>query len=569
MNIKIQSKQPTPNDLIAYLLNRIAMSIRTLSIVILTICSVNTGVCDDKKTTPNIVFLLADDLGYSDLGCYGGEIQTPQLDALAANGVRFTQFYNTARCWPTRAALMTGYYAQQVRRDALDGKGGAQAARPAWAKLLSERLRNLGYRNYHSGKWHIDGKPLQQGFDHSFEIGGGQHNFFKAAGNTVDGESQQQTDDYYVTTATADHAISCLQEHAKQYADRPFFHYVCFTAPHFPLHARQEDIAKCRERYSAGWNELQKQRYERMLKLGIVNTALAPMEREVGPPYPFPEAIKILGAGELIRPMPWNELTAEQQAFQAHKMAIHAAMIECMDREIGRICDQLRAMNAWENTVIMFASDNGASAEIMVRGDGHDPAAPLGSATTFPCLGPGNSSLANTPFRRHKTWVHEGGIATPLVVHWPKGCSAKGELRHQPSHMIDIVPTVLELANSPKEEVPQQGTALPGKSLTNALRNNEPIARDYLWWLHEGNRAIRIGDWKLVAAKGTDWELYDLSKDRGELQNLAGKHSEKVKELADAWEKQAAATRELLLKNPPPTQDVGKKKGKPAGKNKE
>ena len=284
--------------------------------------------------------------------------------------------------------------------------------------------------------------------------------------------------------------------------------------------------------------------------MGITNTTLSELERDVGPPYAFPDAMEKLGAGEVNRPLPWSELTVEQRRFQATKMAIHAAMVDRMDQEIGRVLQQLRDMGAFENTLVFFASDNGASAEIMVRNGGHDPAAAPGSAATYLCLGPGFSSACNTPFRRHKTWVHEGGNSTPLIVHWPKGIAAKNELRHTPGHVIDIVPTVLELAGVPLERelngewIP----TAPGKSLVPALVSDVTIPRESLWWLHEGNRAIRVGDWKLVAAKGTPWELYDLKTDRAEQNNLAAKMPDKVKELEVAWQSQTDSFTELALK---------------------
>lgn len=353
-----------------------------------------------RAAPPNVLVMLADDLGWSDLGCYGGEIATPNLDALAQGGVRFTQAYNTARCWPSRAALLTGYYAQHVRRDTVPGVasgGGNRGLRPAWAPLVTEFLRPLGYRNYHSGKWHVDGKPSANAFDRSFEIGGGQNNFFKAPGNTVDGVPDVQTPDYYVTVATADHAVKSLREHAAQFAGRPFFHYLAFTAPHFPLHAPAEDIARYRDTYTPGWDAIAAARYERQRQMGLVTHARPAMERGVGPPYPFPNDIAKLGPDEVDRPLPWRELTASQQKFQAAKMAIHAAMVDRMDREIGRVIAQLKAMGAYENTLILFASDNGASAEIMVRGDGHDPAAPPGSAKTYSASGPVGRARATRP----------------------------------------------------------------------------------------------------------------------------------------------------------------------------
>lgn len=503
---------------------------------------------------PNIVFILADDLGYSDLGCYGGEIATPRLDELARNGLRFTQAYNTARCWPSRAALLTGYYAQQVRRDALpELGGGAQGVRPRWAKLLPERLKPFGYRCYHSGKWHIDGKVLDGGFDRSLDMRN-QGNYFTAKGNFLDDEPIQPAADesnYYATTAVADHAIACLRDHAEKYAERPFFHYVAFIAPHFPLHALPEDIARYRERYRSGWDALREERHARQRKLGLLTGALSPLERDIGPPYHFPEALAKLGPGEVNRPLPWSDLTSQQQEFQAVKMSIHAAMVDRMDREIGRVLDQLRAMNAFENTIIFFASDNGASAEIMVRHGGHDPTAAPGSAPTYLCLGPGFSSAANTPFRRHKTWVHEGGISTPFIVHWPKGIAARGELRTDPIHFIDFVPTIMELVGGrlPAEIDGEPIPPPPGKSLVPAFSRDGAVRHESLWWLHEGNRAYRAGDWKIVAAKDDPWELYNLAADRSETRNLAEAFPAKVRELSDRWTEEMEAMKRVAALN--------------------
>lgn len=322
---------------------------------------------------------------------------------------------------------------------------------------------------------------------------------------------------------------------------------------------RRRDIAKYRDRYLAGWEALRAERFARQRALGIVDTALSAIEENVGPPYDFPEAFKILGPGEINRPLPWATLTAEQRRFQATKMAIHAAMVDRMDQEIGRILDQLRAMGVIDNTMILFASDNGASAEIMVRGDGHDPKADPGSATTYLCLGPGFSSASNTPFRRHKTWVHEGGISTPLIVSWPAGIPARGELRHAPAHLIDVVPTLLDLLEIEKptewEGVPIPPA--PGRSLVPALAADVPIERDALWWLHEGNRAIQVGDWKLVAAKGDAWALYDLSRDRAEQHDVAAKHPEKVRELEAAWQAKVDEFTALVDREP----KVERKKG--------
>ena len=500
---------------------------------------------------PNIVVFLADDLGFSDLGCYGGEIETPHLDSLAANGLKFTQCYNTARCWPTRAALLSGYYAQQVRRDALPGLGGGgRGVRPAWARLLPDYLKPLGYRSYHSGKWHIDGKVLDAGFDRSLDMRN-QGNFFTAKGNRIDDAPVVPDEDesgYYSTIAIADHAIDCLQDHAAEHAGQPFFQYVAFIAPHFPLHALPEDIERYREKYLGGWDAMREQRFARQTEMGLLDTSLSALEPDVGPPYHFPEALKKLGAGEVNRPLPWDELTNEQQAFQATKMAIHAAMVYRMDQEIGRVIAQLKAMNAFDNTLILFLSDNGASAEIMVRDGGHDPAAPAGSAASYLCLGPGFSSAANTPFRRHKTWVHEGGISTPLIAHWPEGIAARGETRTTPAHVIDFVPTVLDLLDLERPVTGNEAAmpSAPGRSLLPAFANDVRIERESLWWLHEGNRAIRVGDWKLVASKNEPWELYDLRTDRAESNNLAGDQPERAAEMARRWEAQLNEMKALI-----------------------
>ncbi|MEY3459341.1 MAG: hypothetical protein RL215_2498 [Planctomycetota bacterium] len=512
-----------------------------------------------RGSRPNIVFILADDLGYSDLGCYGSEIQTPNLDALASNGLRFTQFYNTARCWPTRAALLTGYYPQQIHRDALPAlPGGSQGARQSWARLLPQRLKAAGYHSYHSGKWHIDGPVLAGGFERSLNVRN-DGNFFTAKGNFIDDKPVEPAADeagYYTTIATVDHALSCLREHQSSRAGAPFFQYIAFIAPHFPLHALPEDIARYRDRYLSGWDQLREERYQRQRKFGLVSSPLSPLEPDVGPPYHFPEALEKLGGGEINRPLPWGQLTPEQQQFQAVKMAIHAAMIDRMDQEIGRYLTALREANLLDNTLICFASDNGASAEIMVRHGGHDPQAPPGSAASYLCLGPGFSSAANTPFRRHKTWVHEGGISTPLIVHWPRGIPDKGSLRTTPAHMIDFVPTALELAGLPAAPAQDDTDAPPfaGRSLLPALKADAAIERDCLWWLHEGNRALRAGNWKITAARDQPWELFDLATDRGEQHNVAAAHPEKLEQLQELWQQKTDEFTSLAKQTatPPP-----------------
>jgi arylsulfatase len=519
---------------------------------ILTLAA-STLLAAEPPRKPNILLIVADDLGYSDIACYGGEIATPNLDSLARSGLSFTQFYNTSRCWPSRAAILTGYYPQQVRRDTVPGiKSGGLGTRPTWAPLLSERLRLAGYRSYHSGKWHLDGKPLQNGFDHSYNLTD-QDRYFSPKSHTEDDLSIAgvgTNDGYYATTAIATHAIKCLKEHAEKYSAQPFFEYLAFTAPHFPIQAPAADIARYSDRYLAGWDVLREERWKRMQKLGVGGSTLSAIEREVGPPYPFPDAIAKLGPNEVNRPLSWNDLTAAQKRFQADKMAVHAAMVDRMDREIGRVLEQLRASGTLQNTIIFFLSDNGASAEMMVRGDGHDPDARCGTAATFLSIGPGWSSMANTPFRRHKTWVHEGGISTPFLVSWPSGIRARGERRDTPAHVIDIAPTILELvgADRPATWNGKPAPVAPGKSLVPLFKKPGTVAHEFLWWLHEENRALRVGNWKIVAAgKESPWELYDLSKDRSESVNLAQAKPEKVRELADLWTRKTAEYEALAL----------------------
>ena len=289
------------------------------------------------------------------------------------------------------------------------------------------------------------------------------------------------------------------------------------------------------------------------MESGIVNTGLSPLDHHVGPPYDFPDAIAQLGPGEVNRPVPWQQLSEAQRHYQARKMAIHAAMVDRMDREIGRVLNQLRTMDAFDNTVIFFLSDNGASAEIQIKGIGHDPDAPMGSPATFLCLGPGFSSAANTPFRLHKTWVHEGGIATPLIMHWPQGIWARNQLRSAVSHVIDIAPTVLQLAGLPVAP-DAGGPPLPGKSLVSVFAEDQESPHDALWFYHQGNRALREGDWKIVHtvrsradgwraveavedARPGDWALYNLATDRAEQHDLSAEQPELVRSMAARWER--------------------------------
>ncbi|HYE16936.1 MAG TPA: arylsulfatase [Tepidisphaeraceae bacterium] len=514
---------------------------------------------------PNILILLADDMGYSDLGSYGSEIRTPHLDALAAGGLRFTDFYNTSRCWPTRTALLSGYYPQQLRADPPKGR------HPAFARLLPQDLKPLGYRSYHSGKWHVPGAPDPRkdgGFDRSYVLND-HDRFFNPKNHTEDGERVPPVKpgtDFYVTTHIVDRALDQLKDHATNHADKPFFSYVCFTSPHFPLQAPAADVAKYKDAYTKGWDAARAERVARLKALGIVDCPPADRRTETTPPWNLKDAAlrEQIDPGEVGRNVPWDTLTPEQQKFQAAKMAVHAAMVDRMDQEVGRLIAQLKATNALDNTVIFFASDNGASAEQINRGDRHDPAAAPGSAGSYLGLGAGWASVSNAPFALHKSYAHEGGIATPLIVHWPTGIKPESDtksnpalnLRRTPGHVIDLVPTILEFTGA-KRDIPAGGPPLPGRSLLPAFVADVNLARgvggagDPLYFHHINHRALRDGDWKIVAlAKPTPgegkpndtntpnaaWALYHLATDRGERTDLSKAHPDRVKQMAAKWE---------------------------------
>lgn len=494
---------------------------------------------------PNFLIIVADDMGFSDPGCYGGEVQTPHMDRLASEGIRFTQAYSTARCWPSRTCLLTGYYAQQVRMDPPKGK------LPAWARVLPDYLKPAGYRCYHSGKWHLMGapRPVADGhFDRSYCIEDHDRYFYPQK-HLLDDEPLPPVPrdvGFYLTTHIADRAISFLREHERNHT-QPFLLYLCFTSPHFPLHALQEDIERYRDAYMEGWDVVRKRRCERMRAMGLVQCPLPPPDPDIIPEWNLSEEElrRQIGAGEAPRAVPWTDLTEEQKRFQATKMAIHAAMVDRMDREIGRVLAEVERMGELDNTFVVFVSDNGASAEQIIRGDMHDPGAPPGSGRTFLCLGPGWSTASNTPFRLHKSWVHEGGIASPLIMRWPRGISARNELRHTPCHFIDILPTLLDLAGAPADPAwnGQEAPPLPGRSLAGALNRDERVPREYLYFHHIGHRALRQDDWKIVAVARGPWELYDMRTDRSEMRNLADRHPERVAAMAKLWEELDATFR--------------------------
>jgi arylsulfatase A-like enzyme len=507
------------------------------------------GAAPAKK--PNFLVILADDMGFSDAGCYGGDIDTPNLDRLAAKGLRFTHGYSTARCGPSRSCLLTGYYAQQTASDVMT-PGNV----PSYTRFIPDYLKPLGYRTYHSGKWHMKFATGAGGvgFDHSYAMLD-ENRFFTQDRHELDGQPLPKPEQgYYSTTAIADYAIRFLKEHARDHAQDPFFVYLAPHAPHFPLQAPAEDIARYKDRFAEGWDAARQRRFERMRRMGIVNCALSPLEPNMWTRWNTPdeELFAKIGPGEVTRAVAWSTLTPEQKSFQRTKMAIHAAMITRMDLEIGKVLKQLEAMGASRDTVVLFLSDNGASSEQLIRADGHDRTAPLGSARSFLGLGPGWSSCANTPFRLHKSWVNEGGIASPLIVHWPNGIKDQNKLRRDPCHFVDVLPTLVDLAGG--STAAEGAPSLAGRSLAPALNQDGAAPHEFLYFNHSNNRAIRVGDWKLVATglKGP-WELYDLSKDRCEQRDLAAAQPNRVQKLAAMWTEHDAEFVRLRESAPPTT----------------
>lgn len=487
---------------------------------------------------PNFVIVLADDMGYSDAGCFGGEIDTPTIDSLAKKGCRFTQMYSTARCGPSRNCLLTGMYAQQTAADVMT-KGNI----PNYTHFLPEYLKTQGYRSYHSGKWHIRLVPRAGGvgFDRTYTMLDESRFFTQRKHSLDDVLLPKPKEGYYSTTAIADYAVDFLRDHEKNHTNEPFFLFLAFHSPHFPLQAPQSDIDHYRDRFGEGWDVLRERRHKRMLEMGLINCALAPMEPDVFPSWNISEADlkRRIGPGEVARAVPWKSLTEEQKRFQRVKMSIHAAMITRMDTETGKVMQQLRSMNVFDDTVVIFLSDNGASAEYMIRGDGNDPSARPGSAKSFLSIGPAWATAANTPFRLHKSWVHEGGISSPMVVSWPNGIRNGNQLRTDPAHFIDLLPTFTDLAGGNINALSPRGPVHPGKSLVPAIRDATPVRRDFIYFNHNNNRAFRASEWKLVA-KGIDgpWELYNMSTDRCERNNLASSEPERVKVMAANWKVQ-------------------------------
>jgi arylsulfatase len=545
---------------------------------------------------PNIIYILSDDMGFSDIGCYGGEIETPHLDSLAQGGIRFTQFYNTARCCPTRASLLTGLYPHQagighmMEDRQLEGYRGDLNDR---CRTIAEVLKPAGYRSYAVGKWHVTkvtrpqaetdkfNWPLQRGFDRFYGTITGAGSFFDPSTLTRDNTYLSALDDpeypgadYYYTDAISDHAVRFVRDHR---GDQPFFLYVAYTAAHWPMHARDKDIAKYRGRYAAGYAAIRQARYAKMLREGVISkdsTTLWPMPDELG--------------------------EKEYWAWDERNMEVFAAMVDSMDQGIGRIVAALRETGKFDNTLICFLQDNGGCAEGMGRAaPGADRAAspslpalakgfiqpdmipkqsrdgfPMrqgkgvmaGGADTYIGYGEAWATVSNTPFRKHKHWVHEGGISTPLIAHWPQGIRRPGTLEPTPGHLIDLMATAVDIADA---DYPREAKPLEGKSL-KPLFEGKVLQREAIYWEHEGNRAVRAGEWKLVAEHGRPWELYNIALDRSEQHDLSREQPARVAQLTAMWDAYAQrANVEPWDKVIPPKQPDQKGKAGKAKKKKQ
>lgn len=564
-------------------------TLRLFSLVVLSFLgSLNCGLSIDASETarPNIILIMGDDMGYSDIQPYGGEIATPTLQRLADKGLRFTQFYNTARCCPTRASLLTGLYPHQAGVGHMmedRGHPGYQGELNNNCVTIAEALKPAGYSTYMAGKWHVtphvnpkgphNNWPRQRGFDRFYGTIHGAGSFFDPNSLTRDNKQispaadpEYQPETYYYTDAISDHAVRFIDEHfktstAKQQAEeeKPFFMYVAYTAAHWPMHALPEDIQKYEDRYEDGYRPVRQARLKRLKEMGLVD----------------PKTKLPADAEE------WSKV--EHREWETACMQVYAAMVDNMDQGIGRIVGKLEDHKQLDNTLIFFLQDNGGCAEGLGRrargGLDERPDQPLaamradelqtsmipekardgypvvmgpkvmpGPADTYIAYGRGWANVSNTPFREYKHWVHEGGISTPLIAHWPAGIGRAGELDRQPGHLIDIMATCLDVAKAdyPKQVGKNSITPLPGKSLVPAFKGKD-IEREAIYWEHEGNRAVRVGDWKLVAKENQPWELYDIAADRIEANDLSSEMPAKAEELSKLWDQWAERSQVLPL----------------------
>jgi arylsulfatase len=509
-----------------------------------------------QETRPNIVLILADDMGFSDIGCFGAEIETPNIDSLADNGVRFTQMYNCARCCPTRASLLTGLHPHQAGIGHMVGDLGHpsyQGYLDENCVTIAEALLDGGYRTAMAGKWHVGGRhstkgpaehligspkyprPIDRGFEHHYGTLAGAGSFWNPISLIEDDQLIKPDGDYYYTDRISDAAVSYIDQFAP--GDEPFFLYVAYTAPHWPLQARESDIERYRGTYRVGWDRVRNERHERLVAAGVLSDTWTITPRHKNAPD-------------------WSEVVDPD--WEDMRMAVYAAQVHSMDRGVGRILDALRGHGQLDDTFVFFLSDNGGCAELL-REDGDYDIAPGATRSgqsvrvgNIPGLMPGPdetfmsydlpwANASNSPFRLFKHWIHEGGIATPLVVHWPGPDGPKRTLIHEPCHVADLMPTCLEIAGVPypTQRHGHSVTPLEGRSIAPLADGRAERIERALFWEHEGNKAIRIGDWKLVRKYPGPWELYNMEKDRTELHDLATGETVRVREMSrmhEEWE---------------------------------
>lgn len=508
----------------------------------------------DAPPRPNIIVILCDDMGFSDIGCFGSEIPTPNLDTLAATGLRFTQFYNTGRCCPSRAALLTGLYSHEAgighmtEDDHLPGYRGRLNDN---CMTMAEVLDGAGYFTAMAGKWHVGQEhgvvPWKRGFRRSINspAGGfyypeGKKHRIYLDGKPLDDDAPELPKNWYTTDLWTDYAIKFIDE--GRATKKPVFLYLAYNAPHFPLQAPTDEIAQFRGKYKMGWDKLREQRNAKQKQLGLVDPSWELTPR--------PEDVKA-----------WDSLSDKEKDRFDEIMAIYAACVAHVDKDIGRLVEALKERGMYDNTLIVFMSDNGGNGESGPDGilKGDNPGGPY--STVF--CGKSWATLENTPFRRYKHFNHEGGVASPFIAHWPAGFSGQNEFRQTPAHLIDIMATCVDVSGAiyPTEYNGHSIIPMEGRSLAPAF-NNKPIQRDALFWEHEGNAAVRVGDWKLVrAGRRNPWELYDMKKDRSEMHDLSAQYPDRAKELLDKW--QAWADRTHVR----PFPKSEKKKKKPAQQN--
>ena len=524
---------------------------RMLVLAALILCGLFVLPCYAQSgKRPNIVVILVDDMGWSDIASYGGEIPTPNLDALAKHGVRFTQFYNTGRCSPTRASLLTGHYPHQAGMGHLDNlirqdSVGFQGKISDHSVTMAEVLKTSGYFTAMTGKWHLGQQngtpPWKRGFDRSLNIRAGGIFFPNQSSDPNDPLSSRAKEplylngvalpqtapefgrDWYSTYLWTDFGLKFIDEALRE--QKPFFLYLAHNAPHFPLMAPRELIAKYKGKYMPGWDKLREERYRRQLKMGIVDPRWPLSQRAADTPA-------------------WDSLPRTERQRYDHMMAVYAAMIEAIDRSVGTLVKGLKQRQVLDNTLILFLSDNGGNGEAGPKG--RSEGKELGSKDSTVFIGMNWAGLNNTPFRRFKHFTHEGGVSTPLIAHWPAGIpkSLNGKLEHQPGHLIDVMATVVEISGAkyPDEFNGKAIIPMEGVSLRPAF-NGKPLQRvEPIFFEHEGNRAIRFGKWKLVSKYMGGWELYDLEADRTELNSLTERHPEVVKDLSARWEAWAKRT---------------------------